>query len=153
MAKYCYATFMLCSLCWVSFILSVIYAECYLCWMSQIITSCQVSLCGMSLCWVSWRPRPSTLAWYLSITSKCRGSIDYYCKKLYITGPRCHRNSIVRAFTGGHFITFCLWANEGQCHKTFFDVNYPLREQTRVFVKDTHFHPSLMFVDGLRRLI
>ncbi len=36
------------SLCWVSFMLSVIYAKCHL-W-----PLCRVSLWWMSLCWVSW---------------------------------------------------------------------------------------------------
>jgi len=38
-------------LCWVSFMLSVIYADC--CWMSQSSPLCWVILCWMPFCWVN----------------------------------------------------------------------------------------------------
>ncbi len=46
--------------CWVSFMLSIVYAESRkistLCWVSLWwVPLCWVSLCCMSLCWVSWR--------------------------------------------------------------------------------------------------
>ncbi len=49
-------------LCWESFMLSVVYAECHLCYVMFMLSDvyaecrlCWVSLCWMSLCWMSWR--------------------------------------------------------------------------------------------------
>ncbi len=48
-AEHCNAV---CHLCWVSFMLSVTYAECHSYWVSHTSPLCWVSLYWMSLCWV-----------------------------------------------------------------------------------------------------
>jgi hypothetical protein len=49
------ATYDECYLCYLSLTLILTYAECHLCWLSHISWLWWVSLCYMSICWMSYR--------------------------------------------------------------------------------------------------
>ncbi len=85
-------------ICWVSFMLSVIYAECYLCLVSHISPLCWVPLCWMSLCWESWRRH-----FHPNLIFYCQLSISQALNRMSLSSiwkkGRLHSNSILFYFT------------------------------------------------------
>ncbi len=83
-----------CYLCWVSFMLSVIYAECHLCWVSQTSLLCWVSFCWMSWCRTIFYCMHAPMACFQNALAYFATAVSYACKMFLklttgLEGDRC----------------------------------------------------------------